>query len=173
MKKFVTILLTFTLLFSICTVSTFAASSSGKITVKKATYQKYKKAYQNQKKLKTKINKLERKVAIKQSNYEDAMDQYEIAMEENEKLEKAYAELETKYNALIEENTNSTLRYTEDEYDSVKEALEDAEWQRDWLWNNINSMGITYSDKTWTIPAELPDKFIINRTTYKVIKEEI
>ncbi len=90
MKRIITIILTFTLIFSSLAVSTFAASSTsgkGYVRVKRATYLKYKKAYKDQKKLKIKIRNLQKAIALKQMDYEDAMDQYEIAMEENEKLE--------------------------------------------------------------------------------------
>lgn len=57
MKRIITIILTFTLIFSSLAISTFAASSSGGkyIRVKKTTYQKYKKAYNEQKQLKKQL----------------------------------------------------------------------------------------------------------------------
>lgn len=132
MKKFITILLTLTLILGACTASTFAASSGGaKIRVKKATYMKYKKAYKENKELKIKVKQLEKSLALKQMDYEDAMDQYEIAMEESDKLSS----------------------------------------QNSWAWTCIKSMGLKYNNKTWTVPSTLPDKFIINGTTYYVVKE--
>lgn len=132
MKKFITILLTLTLILGACTASTFAASKGGaKIRVKKATYMKYKKAYKENKELKIKVKQLEKSLALKQMDYEDAMDQYEIAMEESDKLSS----------------------------------------QNNWAWMCIKSMGLSYNNKTWTVPSTLPDKFIINGTTYYVVKE--
>lgn len=62
MKKFITIAITACVIFAIiisATATTHAASSSGSyIRVKKATYQKYKKAYNSNKKLKTQNEKL-------------------------------------------------------------------------------------------------------------------
>lgn len=122
MKRIVTIILTFTLIFSSLAVSSFAASSSGGkyVRVKKATYQKYKKAYTNQKKLKLTIK--QQKNTIKQ-------------------LEASNAELEQQSGI------------------------------NDWLWMSINSLGLSYENKTWTVPAEFPSTFMINGTKYTVRRE--
>lgn len=118
MKKFITILLTLTLILGACTASTFAASKGGaKIRVKKATYMKYKKAYKENKQLKITIDQ--------------------------------------------QKKTIESMQKTADDKDSINS----------WVWMNIKSMGIKYNNKTWTIPSTLPDKFIINGTTYYVVKE--
>ena len=129
MKKLVTILLTFIMIFGTFAVTTNAYSGSTEyVKIKKATYEKYKKAYKSQGKLKKQIRKLEKKVALKQIAYEDAMDQYDIAAEEYEK----------------QKSLNS------------------------WLWMNVKSLGLSYSEKTWTVPASYPSSFMINGATYKV-----
>lgn len=86
MKKFITLTITFCMIFSCFTVSSNAMTKIQKkyTKVKTTTYQKYKKAYKNQKSLKNKITKLEKQLANKQAAYEDAMDQYELALEDAE-----------------------------------------------------------------------------------------
>lgn len=120
MKRIITIILTLTLVFSSCVISTFADSSTGTgyVKVKKSVYLKYKRAYN-----------------------------------ENVKLKKTIKQ---------QKNTIKQLRESADDKDSTNS----------WLWMNVKSLGLSYSDKTWTVPNEFPDKFIINGTTYKVIKEE-
>lgn len=127
MKRFITIMLVLTLAFSALTVSTFAASSSkGKtVKVKKATYQKYKKAYK-----------------------------------ENQDLK------------LIIAQQQATIDSMKASSDSLQKTIADKDSLNMWVWSCIKSLGLKYKDKTWTIPASYSDKFIINGTTYYVVKEK-
>lgn len=171
MKRIITIILTFTLIFSSLAVSSFAASSSsgkGYVRVKRVTYLKYKKAYKDQKKLKIKIKNLQKTIAFKQMDYEDAMDQYEVAMEENEKLEEKIKNLENE-NAVLKEQLGNIG--PNDDIDELKHRLEQQEDINDWLWMSISSLGISYTNKTWIVPTEFPSTFMINGTRYTVRRE--
>ena len=129
MKKIITIALAFTLLFSSFAVTTFAASSSGEyVKVKKATYQKYKKAYKQNKELKKELKD---------------------------------------YIATVSELTMQ-LEATYDELDAAKLDVEDKQSMNDWLWNCIYGMGLSYKDKTWTVPEEFPQQFRVKGSTYTV-----
>lgn len=78
------------------------------------------------------------------------------------KYKKAYNEskkLKTQIKQL--KNTIETMQKEADNKDSMNS----------WVWMNIKSIGLTYKDKTWTIPADIPEKFMINGTTYYVVKE--
>lgn len=129
MKKIITIALAFTFLFSSFAVTTFASSSSGEyVKVKKATYQKYKKAYKQNKELKKELKD---------------------------------------YIATVSELTMQ-LEATYDELDAAKLDVEDKQSMNDWLWNCIYGMGLSYKDKTWTVPEEFPTQFRVKGSTYTV-----
>ena len=129
MKKIITITLAFTFLFSSFAVTTFASSSSGEyVKVKKATYQKYKKAYKQNKELKKELKD---------------------------------------YITTVSELTMQ-LEATYDKLDAAKLDVEDKQSMNDWLWNCIYGMGISYKDKTWTIPEEFPQQFRVKGSTYTV-----
>ena len=131
MKKIITIILAFTFLFSSFAVTTFASSpSGGYVKVKKATYQKYKKAYKQNKELKKELKD---------------------------------------YIATVSELTMQ-LEATYDELDAAKLDVEDKQSMNDWLWNCIYGMGISYKNKTWTIPKEFPSQFRVKGSTYTVTR---
>lgn len=48
----------------------------------------------------------------------------------------------------------------------LKENLESEKSKNNWVWMNIYSLGISYSDKKWSVPRTIPSKFIINGVTY-------
>ena len=157
MKKFITIMLVFALAFSTLTISTFAASSSKTtyVKVKKTTYLRYKKAYEANKKLKVTIKQQKATIASLTSENED---------------QKATIDSLTNENANLKEQLNNMS--PNDDIDELKHRLSQQEDINDWLWMSFRSLGITYTNKTWTVPASYPEKFIINGTTYTVIKEE-
>lgn len=70
--------------FSLSVTSTFAASNTEYVKIKKSTYQKYKKAYQKNKKLQNTISELDKELGNMTIQYEDAMDLYELATEDAE-----------------------------------------------------------------------------------------
>lgn len=83
---------------------------------------------------------------------------------------KAYNENKSLKNQLA--SKNSTLNAIKKQLDEKNAALESANSMNKWVWSNINSMGIDYEKKTWTIPKGMPEKFVIDGVTYKVIREE-
>lgn len=102
-----------------------------------------------------------------------------------QKYKKAYNNQKTlkkKINSLNLKLANKQADY-EDAIDQYEIALEENEKltkelnetksMNKWLWNNIYSMGISYENKMWTIPAEFPQTFIIDGAKYKVVIETI
>lgn len=84
--------------------------------------------------------------------------------------EKAYNENKSLKNQLA--SKNNTINAIKKQLDEKNAELESANSMNRWVWSNINSMGIDYEKKTWTIPKEMPEKFVIDGVTYKVIREE-
>lgn len=117
-------------------------AASKYIKVKAATYEKYKKAYKTNAKLKKTI-----------ANQKSALD----AKEKEIKRLKKELDLAKDENADIYE---------------LKSQLESAKSMNQWVWSCIKSIGITYKDKTWSVPTELPTKFIVDGVTYKVVLTE-
>ena len=142
MKRIISITLVLCLVFSMFTVTSSAMSKkSGKyVKVKKATYQKYKKAYNNQKNLKVQIQK---------------------TGEENYGLKRQVNSL------------TNTVAAKDQEIARLQEELEDQKSLNRWVWNNIYSLGLSYKDKVWTIPAKYPAKYMIDGATYIVQFEEV
>ena len=79
-----------------------------------------------------------------------------------------------KYKRAYTENVKlkKTIKQQKNTIKQLKESTDDKNSMNSWLWMNVKSLGLSYSDKTWTVPNEFPEKFIINGTTYTVIKEE-
>lgn len=83
---------------------------------------------------------------------------------------KAYNE-----NKVLKEQIESLQNRVAMKQTAYEDALEDAESANSmnrWVWSNLKSIGITYNGKNWTIPKEVPEKFIIDGVTYTVTKEE-
>lgn len=55
---------------------------------------------------------------------------------------------------------------------TLQEEADNKDSMNSWVWMNIKSIGLSYKDKTWTISKEIPDKFMVNGTTYYVVKGE-
>lgn len=56
---------------------------------------------------------------------------------------------------------------------TLKQQLEDKNSLNQWTWSSIYSLGLSYKEKTWTLTkSEIPEKFIINGVTYKVVVNE-
>ena len=149
MKRIITIILTFTLIFSSLAISSFAASSSGGkyVKVKKATYLKYKKAYNEQKQLKK---------------------QLKIAKSKLKALQRENDSLQNENEVLKDQLGNIGPN---DDIDELKHRLEQQEDINDWLWMSINSLGLSYSNHIWTVPTEFPSSFMINGSKYTVRRE--
>lgn len=84
---------------------------------------------------------------------------------------KAYLN-QTKMNKQIK-SLKQQVKTKQNTIDQQKKTLEDQKSMNKWLWNNIYSMGISYENKTWTIPAEFPQTFIIDGAKYKVVIETV
>lgn len=83
---------------------------------------------------------------------------------------KAYNE-----NKILKEQIEALQNRVAIKQTAYEDALEDAESANSmnrWVWGNLKSIGITYNGKNWTIPKEVPEKFIIDGVTYTVTKEE-
>lgn len=174
MKKFITIMLVFALAFSTLTVSTFAASSSSKskyVKVKRATYLKYKKAYKEAPKLKKEIKELK---ARKPETLTETI--VKTVVEDTSEYDKKITDLQAQVdslsneNAVLKEQLNNVN--SNDDIDELKHRLSQQEDINDWLWMSIKSLGISYSNKTWTVPTSFPTTFMINGTKYNVVQEE-
>ena len=78
-----------------------------------------------------------------------------------------------KYKKAYKENKKLklTIQQQKATIESMQKTADDKDSMNSWVWMNIKSMGLTYKDKTWTIPADIPEKFMINGTTYHVVKE--
>lgn len=78
-----------------------------------------------------------------------------------------------KYKRAYNENVKlkKTIKQQKNTIKQLRESTDDKDSMNSWLWMNVKSLGLSYSDKTWTVPNEFPEKFIINGTTYKVVKE--
>lgn len=83
---------------------------------------------------------------------------------------KAYNENKSLKNQI--NSKDSTINALKKQLSDKDAELESANSMNRWVWSNINSMGIDYEKKTWTIPKEIPEKFVIDGVTYKVIREE-
>lgn len=141
MKKFITLTITLCLIISAFTVTTNAADNK-----KKAKYIKVKKAtFQTYKKAYSENKKLKKKITQLEKALANKQIDYEDAMDQYELALENCKKLET-------------------ELASQKSSNQ-------WIWNSVRSMGIYYKNKNWTIPAELPEKFIIDGVTYTVTKE--
>lgn len=143
MRKMIATIMVFIFVIGMFTIPTSAMSKSGGkyVKVKKATYQKYKKAYKTNKKYLNEIYALQ--------------DDIETREKQIEALKKQIADLQSK------PDVSAELAQT-------KEELENQKSLNRWVWNNIYSMGISYDKKVWTIPAEFPEKYIIDGATYRV-----
>ena len=94
-------------------------------------------------------------VKIKKTTYQ----KYKKAYKENQKyLDEIFA-LQDDYEKIYQENAN------------LKEELDKTKSQNSWIWNNVRSIGLSYSNKTWTIPSAIPESFIVDGVKYKVVIE--
>ena len=100
-------------------------------------------------------------VKVKKATYQ----KYQKAYKQNKELKKELKD----YIATVSELTMQ-LEATYDELDATQLDLKDKESMNDWLWNSIYGMGITYKDKTWTIPSDFPTQFRVRGTLYTVVK---
>lgn len=82
-----------------------------------------------------------------------------------QKYKKAYTN-QKKLKLTIKQQKN-TIKQLE----ARNEELEQQEAINDWLWMSINSLGISYESKTWTVPTEFPSTFMINGSKYTVRRE--
>ena len=141
MKKFITIAITACIVFAIiisATATTHAASPAKK-------YIRIKQAtYMKYKKAYNNQKKLN--ITIKQQK------------NTIKQLEAKNAELEARL---------ANLGPNED-IDEIKHRLEQQSDINDWLWMSIRSLGISYENKTWTVPSTFPSTFMINGSSYKV-----
>lgn len=102
-------------------------------------------------------------VKVKSTTYQT----YKRAYSQNKTLKN---QIKSKDNAIKTKNT--VIANKNKEIAKLKTDLDSANSMNRWVWSNINSMGIDYEKKTWTIPKEMPEKFVIDGVTYKVIREE-
>lgn len=141
-RKFIALTMVLCLVFSLFTVTANAASKK-----KKVKYIKVNKAtYQIYKKAYTQNKSLNNQIKAKNNTINAMKKQLTSKNDQINELKRQLA------------NANAEL-------DSVNSMNR-------WVWSNIKSIGITYSGKNWTIPKEVPEKFIIDGVTYTVTKEE-
>lgn len=77
------------------------------------------------------------------------------------------------YKKAYDENKKlkSQIKANQNTISNLKEELDSTNSMNRWVWSNIKSIGISYNGKNWTIPNEVPEKFIIDGVTYTVTKE--
>lgn len=90
---------------------------------------------------------------------------YEKLKKENKELKKVKKE-----NKRLKKEIKRATK-TIGSLDATCSELEDQKSINQWMWSNIYSMGISYKNKTWTIPKEMPSTFYVNGTKYTVNQE--
>lgn len=109
------------------------------------------------------IAKKAKYVKVKAATYKT----YKKTYNENKRLKN---QIRAKNNAIsVHQNA---VKQRDQRISELQEQLDSANSMNRWVWSNINSMGIDYNNKTWTIPSEMPEKFVIDGVTYKVVQEE-
>ncbi len=84
---------------------------------------------------------------------------------------KAYLN-QTKMNKQIK-SLKQQVQTKQNTINQQKKTLADQKSMNKWLWSNIYSLGLSYKNKTWNIPAEYPSYFIIDGVKYQVIMETV
>lgn len=109
-------------------------------------------------------------VKVKSTTYQT----YRKAYSQNKTLKN---QIKSKNNAIKTKNKtisnlNTQLKNKNQQITKLQGDLKSANSMNSWVWNNIKSIGLSYNNKNWTIPAEIPEKFIIDGVTYTVTREE-
>lgn len=173
-KKSVTLMVLFCMVFGCFAIPSNAATKTSKyVKVKRATYLKYKKAYQEAPKLKKEIKEL--KARKPETIVKTVVEKEEFDTSE---YDKKIADLQAQVESLSNENTALKEQLNNigpnDDIDELKHRLEQQEGINDWLWMSLSSLGISYSNKIWSIPETFPQTFIINGAKYRtqIVREE-
>jgi predicted RND superfamily exporter protein len=104
-------------------------------------------------------SKVSKYVKVKTATYQ----KYKKAYNENKKLKTQIKELKSE---------NKKLKEELKKIDELKQNLEQQKGINNWLWMSLSSLGISYSNKTWSVPKTFPETFIINGAKYKVVIQE-
>lgn len=104
----------------------------------------------------------EKTVKVKKATYK----KYEKAYKELKKIKKENKKLKKKL-----DSCEATLDDSIDTIERIDKELESQKSMNQWVWSNIYSMGISYKKKVWTIPAEMPNSFMVDGVKYEVKHE--
>lgn len=136
LKKFISIIMIFVFVISVFTVPSSAMTKK--------------------KKAKT--------IKVKKATYE----MYKKAYKENTTLQGQLKAKEST-NAALKKQLNDKDKQIAQLKDQLAKKTEECEAEKSrnsWVWNNIYSLGISYSSKTWYVPEEINTKWIIDGVTY-------
>lgn len=106
------------------------------------------------------MSKKPKYVKVKKATYQAYKKAYKNQKTLNNQIKKYKAQISVKQNTI-------------EQLKKKNAELADQASMNKWLWNNVRSLGLSYKNKTWTIPAEYPQSFIIDGVKYQVVFETI